>query len=109
MASTYSCSSFSGLVSSKRRWQRPPNFGEAEVQQDGFGVAKVQVTVRLGRKTGAGPGRAARRHGRRPCRDAGPAALRACLPAARSASTMFLMKLAAGAGVLAGWFGLLTG
>ncbi|CFP65837.1 Uncharacterised protein [Bordetella pertussis] len=24
MASTYSCSSFSGLVSSKRRWQTPP-------------------------------------------------------------------------------------
>jgi hypothetical protein len=25
IASTYSCSSLAGLVSSKRRWQRPPN------------------------------------------------------------------------------------
>jgi hypothetical protein len=47
----YSCSSFAGLVSSKRRWQRPPNSRAiAEVQADRLGVADVQVAVRLGRE-----------------------------------------------------------
>ena len=44
-ASTYSCSSFSGLVSSKRRWQTPVVVGEAEVQADRLGVAEVQVAI----------------------------------------------------------------
>ena len=51
MESTYSCSSFSGLVSSKRRLVLPPNsVGQAEVQADGLGVADVQIAVRLRRK-----------------------------------------------------------
>ena len=37
----YSMSSLTGLVSSKRRWQRPIN---------GFGVSDVEVAVRFGRK-----------------------------------------------------------
>jgi hypothetical protein len=73
--------------------------GEAEVEQDGLGVAEVQVTVRLGREAGAdlaGSSGAAAWSAAVPGR---PAQRRwACLPAARSASTMFLMKLAAGAG-----------
>ena len=49
--SSNSTSSFSGLVSSKRRWQRAAVLGgEAEVQDDRLGVAVVQVAVRLGRK-----------------------------------------------------------
>ena len=51
MASMYSCSSLVGLVSSKRRWQRPPIFlRDAEIQADRLGVADVQVAVRLRRK-----------------------------------------------------------
>ena len=51
MASMYSCSSLVGFVSSKRRWQRPPNSrGDAEVQADRLGVADVEVAVRLGRE-----------------------------------------------------------
>ena len=51
IASTYSCSSLVGLVSSKRRWQRPPNScGDAEVEADRLGVADVQVAVRLRRE-----------------------------------------------------------
>ena len=49
----YSCSSFMGFVSSKRRWQRPPNSrGDAEVEADRLGVADVEVAVRLGREAG---------------------------------------------------------
>ena len=51
IASMYSCSSLIGLVSSKRRWQRPPNSSrDAEIEADRLGVADVQVAVRLGRK-----------------------------------------------------------
>ena len=51
IASTYSTSSFVGLVSSKRRLQVPPNSrGDAEVQADRLGVADVQVAIRLGRE-----------------------------------------------------------
>ena len=47
----YSCSSLAGLVSSKRRLQRPPNSrGDAEVEADRLRVADVQVAVRLGRE-----------------------------------------------------------
>ena len=53
MESTYSVSSFSGLVSSKRRLVWPAEFGgEAEVETDGFGVADVEISVGLGRETG---------------------------------------------------------
>ena len=46
-----SCSSLVGLVSSKRRWQRPPNSSrDAEVQADRLGVADMQVAVRLRRE-----------------------------------------------------------
>ena len=46
-------SSLVGLVSSKRRLQRPPNsVGDAEIQDDRLGVADVQIPVRLGRKSG---------------------------------------------------------
>ena len=49
--STYSTSSVAGFVSSKRRLHVPPKSrGDAEVQADRFGVADVQVAVRLGRK-----------------------------------------------------------
>ena len=51
--STYSVSSFVGLVSSKRRWQRELgaySCGDAEVQADGLRVADVQVAVRLRRE-----------------------------------------------------------
>jgi hypothetical protein len=51
MDSTYSTSSFAGLVSSKRRLQTTAKFArDAEVQADGLGVADVQVAVRLGGK-----------------------------------------------------------
>ena len=54
--STYSTSSFVGLVSSKRRLQVPPNSArDAEVQADRLGVADVQVAVRLRRETGGNP------------------------------------------------------
>ena len=47
----YSCSSLIGLVSSKRRWQRPPNScGDPEVERDRLRVADVEVAVRLGRE-----------------------------------------------------------
>ena len=53
IASMYSCSSLVGLVSSKRRWQRPPNScGDAEIEADRLGVADMQVAVRLRRKPG---------------------------------------------------------
>ena len=53
MASIYSCSSLAGLVSSKRRWQRPPNSSrDAEIQADRLGVADMEVAVRLRRKAG---------------------------------------------------------
>ncbi len=53
MASMYSCSSLAGLVSSKRRWQRPPNSSrDAEIQADRLGVADMQIAVGLGRKAG---------------------------------------------------------
>ena len=40
-----------GLVSSKRRWQRPPIFlRHAEIQADRLGVADMQIAVRLGGK-----------------------------------------------------------
>ena len=53
MASMYSCSSLVGLVSSKRRLQRPPNSSrDAEIQADRFGVADMEIAVRLGRKAG---------------------------------------------------------
>ena len=49
----YSCSSLVGLVSSKRRWQRPPNScGHAEIEADRLGVADVEIAVGLGRKAG---------------------------------------------------------
>ena len=52
MESTYSVSSFDGLVSSKRRLHLPPNSrGQAEIEIDGFRVADVQIAVRLRRKT----------------------------------------------------------
>ncbi len=42
-----------GLVSSKRRWVRPPNsLGDAEIDADRLGVADVQVAVGLGREPG---------------------------------------------------------
>ena len=50
MESTYSVSSLHGLVSSKRRLLAAELGREAEVEADGFGVADVQVAVRLGRK-----------------------------------------------------------
>ena len=51
IASTYSVSSFEGLVSSKRRLHLPPNsLRESEIQMDGFGVADVQISVGLGRE-----------------------------------------------------------
>ena len=51
MESTYSCSSFSGLVSSKRRLVLAAEFvGETEVETDGLGVADVEVAVGLGWK-----------------------------------------------------------
>ena len=86
MASTYSCSSFSGLVSSKRRWQRAAVLlREAEVQADRLGVAEMQVAVGLGREAGADA-----------C---------AYLPRARSASTIWRMKLLCeGPGARAGLF-----
>ena len=49
--STYSTSSFSGFVSSKRRLHVPPNSSrDAEVQADRLRVADVEVAVRLRRK-----------------------------------------------------------
>ena len=49
--SSNSTSSFSGLVSSKRRWQRAAVFrGEAEIQDDRLRVTVMQVAVGLGRK-----------------------------------------------------------
>jgi hypothetical protein len=108
MASTYSCSSFSGLVSSKRRWAAAV-FGEAEVEQDGLGVAEVQVTVRLGREAGADLGRVERRGGVVGGRAgaAGPAAL-GMLAGGEVGLDDVLDEIGGGAGVLAGWFGLLT-
>ena len=51
MASMYSCSSFSGLVSSNRRLQVPPNsLRDAEVEGDRLGMADVEVAVGLGRE-----------------------------------------------------------
>ena len=53
MESTYSVSSFSGLVSSKRRLVLPPNSSaRPKFEADGLGVADVQVAVGLGRKAG---------------------------------------------------------
>ena len=44
-------SSFVGFVSSKRRWQRPPNSrARPKFEADRLGVADVQIAVRLGRK-----------------------------------------------------------
>ena len=54
--STYSCSSFAGLVSSKRRLNLPPySPREARVETDALGVADVQVAVGLGREAGLHP------------------------------------------------------
>ena len=56
IASTYSCSSLAGLVSSKRRLHLPPNScASAEVQADRLGVADVQVAVRLRREARVHP------------------------------------------------------
>ena len=53
IASTYSTSSVSGLVSSNRRLTLPAELlAEAEVEADRLGVADVEVAVRLGRKAG---------------------------------------------------------
>ena len=53
IASIYSCSSLVGLVSSKRRWQTSAELlRDPEIEADRFGVADVQVSVRLGRKAG---------------------------------------------------------
>ena len=53
MASTYSVSSFAGLVSSIRRWQRPLNSrGGAKTQAQCLGVSDVKVAVRFGWKAG---------------------------------------------------------
>ena len=55
IASMYSCSSFSGFVSSNRRLQRPPNsLRDAEVEADRLRVADVEVAVGLGREAGDG-------------------------------------------------------
>ena len=51
--STNSGSSVTGLVSSKRRWQRAAEvLGQAEVQADRLGVADVQIAVGLRREAG---------------------------------------------------------
>ena len=51
IASTYSTSSDTGFVSSKRRWQRPPNSrASSKFSVIGSRVADVQVAVGLGRK-----------------------------------------------------------
>jgi hypothetical protein len=52
MDSTYSTSSLTGLVSSKRRLHWPVLAGDAEVEADGLRVADVQVAVGLGREAG---------------------------------------------------------
>src|SRR5947209_1340663 len=44
--STYSVSSFVGLVSSKRVAPAPELLGKAEVEHDALGVADVQVAIR---------------------------------------------------------------
>ncbi|MGY4488371.1 hypothetical protein ACVWWR_007562 [Bradyrhizobium sp. LM3.2] len=42
-----------GLVSSKRRWQRPGNsLGDAEIERDRLGVADMEIAVRLRREPG---------------------------------------------------------
>ncbi len=60
MLSTYSVSSFSGLVSSKRRWHFDPTVrvlqGDAEVQADRLRVTDVEIAVRFRRKAGDGGG-----------------------------------------------------
>ena len=59
--SSYSTSSFCGLVSSKRRWHVPPlSAREAEIEDDRLRVAEMQVAVRLGRKARAYPRRVER-------------------------------------------------
>ena len=51
--SMYSCSSLIGFVSSKRRWQRPPNScAMPKLSAIDFGVTDVQVAVRLRREAG---------------------------------------------------------
>ncbi len=53
-ASTYSISSLTGLVSSKRRLHLPPKASaRAEVDRNGLDVADVQIAVGLGREAGA--------------------------------------------------------
>ena len=69
-------------------------------------MAEVQVAVRLRRKARADLGRVEGAAAWSATVPGWPAQRRcACLPAARSASTMFLMKLAAGAGAVA-WLSL---
>ena len=56
MASTYSTSSFTGLVSSNRRLHFPPYFSASpEIQADGLGMPDVQVAVWFRGKTSMHP------------------------------------------------------
>jgi hypothetical protein len=85
-------------------------FGEAEVEQDGFGVAEVQVTVRLGREAGADPRRVERRRGVVGGRAgmAGPAALGMFAGGEVGFDDILDEIGGGGGGVLAGLLGLLT-
>ena len=53
MESTYSVSSLEGFVSSKRRLHLAAELlRQAKIQADRFCMPNVQITIRLGRKTG---------------------------------------------------------